>query len=127
MDQAASIVPFILTSDRNGIAKAQRIHSWRQIDVMRYEYSHAVTPANDESLMSRTVIVVCQQPVDDPREFEHLAATTTLKRTHYGAIIQPAILRLRRAGITNFGGLPSSRFLREIAISGYRKHNNDGK
>jgi hypothetical protein len=64
VDDAASVVPLVLTIEGNHIANADGRHSRRQIDVMSDQERASAIEFDDESLVPATIIVIGQHTYD---------------------------------------------------------------
>ncbi len=62
--EPSKLVPLVHTTHFDAIADAKR-HAFGQIEIMRDQQRPAVTDIDDESLVTRAVIVVMQEAADE--------------------------------------------------------------
>jgi len=64
MDDAASLIPFVLAIELDGVAGLDRSNTIGQIDVVRHQHRLPGCQLNDESLMPASFVVVSKDPAD---------------------------------------------------------------
>jgi hypothetical protein len=69
VDQAAEVVPLVHAPHSYAITHADR-DALRKIDVVGNQQCLAIADVDDETLVTRTVVVITQQAADEARDFD---------------------------------------------------------
>ena len=79
VDHAALVVPLVLAIESNVIARPQCPDSRRQVDVMRDKQGAPLREFQDETLMSRAIVIIAQHPLHRAGRLDPLSRAPLLR------------------------------------------------
>ena len=124
VNEPTQIIPFVHAADQHSVTHAEG-NAFRQVDVVRYQQRAAIADIDNESLMSRTVIIVGQQAPHEALDFDPAAVIAFLIRlTHQMPLFFFLGRPVQRAtkNAANHRWLPRFRFLGALLPRGNRHH-----